>query len=848
MIGLKHGFKGRRFRAGLTVLLVLAALLGLTASAWAASVSLSATQTAQNGVNNAPAAAGGAVTVYYYGNAPTATDNVTIGITVDGVFDTSDTQVDFTATDWSISPVSTSATSGVFAGQDVTLVYTGSSPLSAGTVALNAEGATSNQTATLNLTVALGKVTPTITTGQAVSFTVGATGAQTVRMSPNVTGAGLKATQLEVQSKDVTIPGPNADRLWSDDPSLTFSSLSDSDGINITPAGTGAATAHAAAPFALQLKNFSLDFSGTEVKIAGVGSTTAVSDDFTVAVLPATGALTVNPAAASFNTGTWSGTTFTTVSVPSTVTLASFDVTSASYNGATMSASDLSTFRSRFNFTTPASASATNSGTLSGTGTTVPASGVYVMTLTGRSTTNVAYTGTFTLTVGGAALRLNPSSHTFTTGGTWAGTALVTSADFSTGTMTSWRLSAATKDGATIADVSTIASYFTLSTPASGVARLTANGTNPPAVGVYVLTFTGTGTAGSASANFTLRVQAPSTTPTVSASPTSLTFPYGSTTAQTLTLTTTNSSAKPTVSADSAILKLGTVTDTTTAGRYTVSVAPADGYAYPTAGTETGITVSLTGADSRRVSVTMGGSGGSSTWTSPTTAQATVVLNATGILASNQSLLNTSNVSRTLPTSNTVYDRLINRYALAGYMAFSQTVPNGGALVNWFNNSVILTLNPVGVGGVTLAQNLYSPTSDADFRRNYDVVKVFDGNHAISLLDVVASDFFAYDIATRTVRANGVFVVVDSVAPTVAPTGFRLHRTSTGYGYGVAYASNIGGTRYLIVYDGLGNGSAVDPIALVQREGSSSGGCGAGFGAMALLLGVAAVPVLRRRG
>ncbi len=707
---------------------------------------------------------------------------------------------------------------------------------------------TGSNTVSMPLTIRPTKVSPNIpSSGNAVTFVIGEKTSKTVQMSSGISGAELIPASATVTSNDTAIIG---NKLWNDDASLTFSPLANNRAITIMPnPSTGAAVIHAATPFALAVEDFKLRFGGTDVNIAGMTATTVASDDFTVRV-DGSGALKLNPVSRDFNpdTSSWSGTGLTSVTLTGGPSLASFDIYAARKDGSSVNGTNFTALKAYF-----ARSMSGSTGTLRGTGATAPANGKYELTIQGWDTASNSYTSTFTLVVGSSTLRLSPSRHTFYTGDAWSGATLISSAGFASGTMTGWNITAAMKDGSAVSNLIALRDYFTLSPPSGGTAVMTGRGSTPPATGTYVLTFTGSGTVGgvatNATADFTLIVSAGSSaTPTIGVSPTSLVFAHNDLAAKTLTLTTTNSTNAPTVAAaDVALLTVGAVVAGSTAGTYTVTVAPASTYAFGNANVDTSLTVSLSGAASRTVPVTLNGSNaGVGYWTNANTAQTAVIANATGITAANQSVLNASNVVSRYDSSNTRYDGLVNRWALAAYMGFSQSVSHGGALVNSFNNATILTLDPTGVGS-TNDQNLYVPKDHADFRARYDIAKVFDSNNLLWLTDEIAPDFFYYDATSHSVRVNGVYAIVDGPAPSTAPTNFKLYRPAYGSQYGVAYSRNIDGTQYLIVYDGVTDGMATDPLMLAERHHSGSGGCDAGFGALAMLAGALAAFTFRRR-
>jgi hypothetical protein len=137
---------------------------------------------------------------------------------------------------------------------------------------------------------------------------------------------------------------------------------------------------------------------------------------------------------------------------------------------------------------------------------------------------------------------------------------------------------------------------------------------------------------------------------------------------------------------------------------------------------------------------------------------------------------------------------------------------------------------------------------------NYKVLKSFEKGGSIDLLSKFRS-LFSYDGDTKTVKLNATLVIIDGPytgdpedpdddEPGVEPA-------FDGSKYGVKLS---GDGKFLFIYDGVKNGIASDPIALVADEGNNqppaaSSGCDAGLGVAGLFVAAgAALIALKKRG
>ena len=153
-----------------------------------------------------------------------------------------------------------------------------------------------------------------------------------------------------------------------------------------------------------------------------------------------------------------------------------------------------------------------------------------------------------------------------------------------------------------------------------------------------------------------------------------------------------------------------------------------------------------------------------------------------------------------------------------------------------------LPLNSKSLNGAGLEQ-----ASDLDdLAGKYHVMKYFENGGGMDLLATFRSDdIFSYTPADG-VRLNAVVVVVDDTA--MSYDDASIVKPAFGDGkYGVKLSSD---NKYLYIFDGIKNGVAKDPIALVKAEnnnGGGSSGCNAGFGILALMAFGAILPTLRRK-
>ena len=182
-------------------------------------------------------------------------------------------------------------------------------------------------------------------------------------------------------------------------------------------------------------------------------------------------------------------------------------------------------------------------------------------------------------------------------------------------------------------------------------------------------------------------------------------------------------------------------------------------------------------------------------------------------------------------------------------IAVNQSVTEGGAVV--LGTSMTLPINSQSLSGVNLPQ----PADFNDLAGKYQVLKYFENGGSIDLLWKFGNKIFSYS-PTTGVTMHATIIVIDGPAPI---TDTDIYRPSFGDGkYGVKLSRD---NKYLYVYDGIIDGIAKDPIALVQVEddggddggddgdnnnggGGSSSGCNTGFFAILTLI---AVPLVSRK-
>ncbi|GHV48304.1 hypothetical protein FACS1894204_12500 [Synergistales bacterium] len=153
------------------------------------------------------------------------------------------------------------------------------------------------------------------------------------------------------------------------------------------------------------------------------------------------------------------------------------------------------------------------------------------------------------------------------------------------------------------------------------------------------------------------------------------------------------------------------------------------------------------------------------------------------------------------------------------------------------------------IGKYLLVDNKNTPPEAktwSELVKSYQVRKSFDGASWVDLLKLYPTEGDLFSLGSSSVKLLATLVIVDDKAP----SGSDIKRPSFGgEQYGVKLVTS-GSAKYLIVYDGVKNGTAKDPILLTADsdggKDGGSGGCSAGWGAAALLIAVGLA--FRRRG
>jgi hypothetical protein len=154
--------------------------------------------------------------------------------------------------------------------------------------------------------------------------------------------------------------------------------------------------------------------------------------------------------------------------------------------------------------------------------------------------------------------------------------------------------------------------------------------------------------------------------------------------------------------------------------------------------------------------------------------------------------------------SGIVRDRTVSAVSI------SQDVQEGGAVV--LGSNLKLPVNSKTIGGyVTLSK----PDPD-DFEAlcsQYKVIKSFGEGSTMDLLAWFGKYAFSYD--GNSVTLTAVIVIIDNEAPDDNP---RIVKPFIGASFGVMSGDLQGGRKALYIYDGVKDGIAKDPIALVANE------------------------------
>jgi hypothetical protein len=176
--------------------------------------------------------------------------------------------------------------------------------------------------------------------------------------------------------------------------------------------------------------------------------------------------------------------------------------------------------------------------------------------------------------------------------------------------------------------------------------------------------------------------------------------------------------------------------------------------------------------------------------------------------------------------------------------SFSQDdIASGGAAVL---GKVNFQLRPLTLSG----KDALSADSVNDAKNKYSVYKVFDDNGTkIDLLDLYQDQFSLSNYGGYgTLKFEPYVTVVDEEAPENADK-----RVGDANEYGVKL---VGDGKYLLVFDGKGDGKVVDPLALSVRPssegppsdtGGGSSGCAAAFGMLPLSIAMAAAALAWRK-
>jgi hypothetical protein len=197
--------------------------------------------------------------------------------------------------------------------------------------------------------------------------------------------------------------------------------------------------------------------------------------------------------------------------------------------------------------------------------------------------------------------------------------------------------------------------------------------------------------------------------------------------------------------------------------------------------------------------------------------------------------------------------------------------------VRTYTAAAVSLIQPVSEGGAAVLGDVFLPLSGksladtelpvpdvfSELLRLYSVNKYFQGRDArdggvLDLLKIYGADLFTYSKEDGGVHLNATVVIVDGPAP----RGDR--EVTSPYNnpeYGVKLSKHEGGGNYLYIFDGVKDGQANDPIALVANTlsddtddssgndasgttdtpgtgtgSSGGGGCDAGYGFLLLAL------------
>jgi hypothetical protein len=152
------------------------------------------------------------------------------------------------------------------------------------------------------------------------------------------------------------------------------------------------------------------------------------------------------------------------------------------------------------------------------------------------------------------------------------------------------------------------------------------------------------------------------------------------------------------------------------------------------------------------------------------------------------------------------------RVYTAAAVSLNQPVSEGGAAVI---GEVFLPLSGTSLANVDL------PVPDVfdELTKLYSVNKYFQGKDArdggvLDLLKIYGSDLFSYSKESGGVYLNATVVIVDGTAP---QGDAEVTSPYNNPEYGVKLAKHEGGGNYLYIFDGVMDGSANDPIALVAN-------------------------------
>jgi hypothetical protein len=154
--------------------------------------------------------------------------------------------------------------------------------------------------------------------------------------------------------------------------------------------------------------------------------------------------------------------------------------------------------------------------------------------------------------------------------------------------------------------------------------------------------------------------------------------------------------------------------------------------------------------------------------------------------------------------------------------------------VRVYTAAAISVNQPVSEGGAAIVGEIFLPLTGkslserelpvpevfTELAKLYSVNKYFQGKDAreggtLDLLKIYGADLFSYSKEDGGVHLNATVVIVDGPAPK-GDSGVTSPYNNPEYG--VKLAKHDEGENYLYVFDGVTDGSANDPIALVANE------------------------------